>query len=105
MESMKKNIVLFVLCLSLIVGTVSLHAQSGHQGAAPQQSNTQQSGTQQEKPMTKEELRDAIAHAHHLVNLYIFRYGRKGASDREYKAYVYWHNRRQELLKQYNEMQ
>ena len=96
---MKKIVVSLVVSLILIVGSLSLCAQAADQGS---HGGTQT--TQQDKPMTKEELADAIAHAHSLVTLYAFRYGRNQGSEKEYLSYVYWHNRRQELLKQYQDM-
>jgi len=91
---MKKVFALLVVSALLAAG--SLYAQTGgHQdgGTAQQQQN---------KPMTKEQLADAISQAHHLTNLYYFRYARVGGSNKEYRAYIYWLTRRQELLKEYN---
>lgn len=93
---MKKFVTSFALCFFLIAGAVQLAAQSAHQG------NTQQESSQRD--MTKEELADAIAHAHRLVNIYAFRYARRGASERDYRAYLFWLDRREELVKQYREM-
>jgi uncharacterized protein YxeA len=89
---MKKVIALVILCVMLAVS--GLFAQTDR--------HTDES-TQQNKPMTKQELADAVANAHYLANLYYFRYARKGGKEKEWKAYLYWLERRQELLKQYNE--
>ncbi|MDR2735130.1 MAG: hypothetical protein LBC99_10975 [Spirochaetota bacterium] len=88
---MKKGIALLIMCV--LFAASGLYAQADHQTG----------GTQQDKPMTKQRLAAEIANAHHLANLYAYRYARIGGKEKERKAYEYWLNRRQELLKQYKD--
>jgi len=92
--TMKKGIALLIAgCLLFVFAASGLFAQA----------DTHTQGGTQDKPMTKQQLAAEVANAHHLTNLYAYRYSRAGAKEKERLAYEYWLNRRQMLLKQYNE--
>jgi divalent metal cation (Fe/Co/Zn/Cd) transporter len=93
--TMKKGIALLIAgCLLFVFAAGGLFAQAD--------THTQTGGTQ-DKPMTKQQLAAEVANAHYLANLYAYRYSRSGGKEKERKAYEYWLDRRQMLLKQYNE--
>jgi len=75
---------LFLLTFGLIMlMSAALSAQSTNTSADP-----------------KAELRAKISHAHDMVLLYLYLYTRDTGTERHYKAYTYWLNQRQELVKQ-----
>ena len=91
---MKRMFTILILCVFFATGVAYAQTSADHGSG----------GQQQQKPMTKEELKKAIDHAHTLVNIYLYRFSRDVGRDRDLQTYLYWLKRRQELVAQYNSM-